>query len=257
MKSVEQKVSSISDYYVFSPSRTAQEMFLYPLQCGLFTYDPGYTLKRSSFDSFLLMYIQKGTMLLDLNGRQQPVSDKHFVLIDCYQPHGYSTREGYECLWMHFDGVLARGYYELIVSRLKNVFVMEDPFPVLRKMNTILKTFEMKLQEDSVRADFEKELERLEKSGEAATPDEAVVKAAKTVMGLDINLTELEKERAAVETVDPEELALVSGGEHCNRCLKDYTCHIAWEHPDETDRTDACWWNYVCYGIYKCTKASN
>ena len=142
MKSVEKKVSPISDYYVFSPSKTAQETFLYPLQCGLFTYDPGYTLKRSSFDSFLLMYIQRGAMLLDLNGRQQAVKEKSFVLIDCYQPHGYSTREGYECLWMHFDGVMARNYYEMIVSRLKNVFTMEDAFPVLRKMNTILRAFQ-------------------------------------------------------------------------------------------------------------------
>ena len=141
MKSAEQRVSPISDYYVFSPSKTAQEMFLYPLQCGIFTYEPGYTLRRSSFDSFLLMYIQKGSLTLELNGRKQQVSEKHFVLIDCYEPHGYSTREGYECLWMHFDGVLARSYYELIVSRLKNVFSMEDAFPVLRKMNTILKTF--------------------------------------------------------------------------------------------------------------------
>lgn len=141
MKSVEQKVSPISDYYVFSPSKTAQELFLYPLQCGLFTYEPGYTLKRSSFDSFLLMFIQKGTMLLNMNGKTQPVHEKSFVLIDCYEPHGYSTRDGYECLWIHFDGGLARRYYELIVSRLKNVFTMEDAFPVLRKMNTILRTF--------------------------------------------------------------------------------------------------------------------
>lgn len=142
MKSIEQKISPVSDYYIFSPSKTAQECFLYPLQCGFFTYDPGYALKRSSFDSFLLMYIQKGTMLLDLAGKQQPVAEKHFVLADCYQPHGYSTAEGYECIWLHFDGVLARNYYELIVSRLGNVFSMEDAFPALRKMNTILRTFE-------------------------------------------------------------------------------------------------------------------
>ena len=41
MKSVEQKVSPVSDYYIHSPGKTAQEMFLYPLQCGLFTYEPG------------------------------------------------------------------------------------------------------------------------------------------------------------------------------------------------------------------------
>ncbi|MGN1021272.1 MAG: helix-turn-helix domain-containing protein [Aristaeellaceae bacterium] len=141
MKSAEGKVAPISDYYIFTPSRTAQEIFFYPLQCGNFTYEPGYALRRSSFDSFLLMYIQKGSLLLELDGKTQPAHEKSFVLIDCYAPHGYSTRDGYECLWLHFDGVLARRYYELIVSRLNNVFTMDDAFPVLRKMNTILRTF--------------------------------------------------------------------------------------------------------------------
>ncbi len=141
MKSAEQKVSPVSDYYINSPSRTAQEMFLFPLQCGLFTYDPGYMLKRSSFDSFLLAYVQEGNMLLDFRGKQQSVPPKHFMLIDCYQSHGYSTREGAEVIWLHFDGVLARNYYEFIVSRLGNIFSMEDAFPALRKMNSILRAF--------------------------------------------------------------------------------------------------------------------
>lgn len=141
MKSVELKVSPVSDYYINSPSITAQEMFLYPLQCGVFTYEPGYHLTRSSFDSFLLMYIQEGNMLLDFGGRQQAVPEKHFMLIDCYQPHGYSTREEAECTWLHFDGVQARNYYDFIVSRLGHVFSMEDAFPVLRKMNSILRVF--------------------------------------------------------------------------------------------------------------------
>ena len=141
MKSVEQKVSPVSDYYINSPSKAAQEMFLYPLQCGVFTYDPGYVLNRSSFDSFLLMYIQNGNMLLDFGGKQQHVPAKHFVLIDCYQPHGYSTADGAECTWLHFDGPQARNYYEFIISRLGNVFSMEDAFPALRKMNSVLRVF--------------------------------------------------------------------------------------------------------------------
>ena len=141
MKSVEQKVSPVSDYYIHSPGKTAQEMFLYPLQCGLFTYEPGYILKRSSFDSFLLAYIQEGNFLLDFRGKQQPVPAKHFVLIDCYQPHGYSTREGAEVIWLHFDGVLARKYYEFIVSRQGNILFLENAFPALRKMNSILRAF--------------------------------------------------------------------------------------------------------------------
>lgn len=141
MKTRERKVSPVSDYFIYTPSKTAQKMFLYPVQCGVFTYEPGYKLTRSSFDSFLLMYIQKGTMQLEVNEKTHAAKEKQFALIDCYSPHGYSSAEGAECLWLHFDGPLARCYYEQIVSRLGNVFFMVDSFPVLRKMNSILGTF--------------------------------------------------------------------------------------------------------------------
>ncbi len=141
MKTMERRVSPVSDYFIYTPSKTAQKMFLYPLQCGVFTYDPGYQLSRNSFDSFLLMYIQKGAMLLDLEGKKSIVEEKQFALVDCYRPHGYSSAQGYECLWLHFDGALARNYFEQITSHLGNVFSMEDAFPVLRKMNAILRTF--------------------------------------------------------------------------------------------------------------------
>ncbi len=141
MKSFERKVSRISDYYIYSLSRTSQETFFYPMQCGLFTYEPGYVLSRRSFDSFLLMYIQKGTMLLDYAGKKQIVPERNFILLDCYAPHGYSTEEGYECLWLHFDGLLARKYCQFICSRLRNVFTMGDVFSAIRKMNAILRVF--------------------------------------------------------------------------------------------------------------------
>ncbi len=144
VKSQERKVSSASDYYIFVPSRTAQRIFLYPLQCGFFCYEPGYTLSRQSFDSFLLMYIQKGEMELDYEGKMQTIPEKSLVLLDCYRPHGYTTRGGAECLWLHFDGNMARDYYAMIAERLGPVFSMEDAYPVLSRMRSILKLFEGK-----------------------------------------------------------------------------------------------------------------
>lgn len=141
MKSHEELVAPESDYYIYSPSKLAQDMFLYPLQCGLFSYKPGYYLKRDSFDSFLLMYIQKGEMDLEVNGHKFHVNSNHFVLLDCYQSHCYSTSVGWECLWCHFDGITARSYYENIVGRLGNIFSLSDPYPVLSKLTSILKTF--------------------------------------------------------------------------------------------------------------------
>lgn len=141
MKSCEELVAPESDYYIYSPSKLARDMLLYPLQCGIFSYKPGYYLKRESFDSFLLMYIQKGEMDLEINGRFFHVSANRFVLLDCYQSHSYSTSVGWECLWCHFDGITARPFYESIISRLGNVFEMPDPYPVLSKLTSILKIF--------------------------------------------------------------------------------------------------------------------
>ena len=141
MKTVERKVSPVSDYYVYTPSKIAEQVFFYPVQCGLFTYEPGYVLFRNAFDSFLLMFVRHGVMDLDLPGKKQRVRENQFVLLDCYAPHGYSTTEGYECLWLHFDGSMARAYYQMIVSRLGNVFSLSDVFPVIRKMDAILRIF--------------------------------------------------------------------------------------------------------------------
>lgn len=141
MKSVEEFVTPQSDYFIYTPSKQAQEMFLYPLRCGLFVYLPGYSLTRDSFDSFLLMYIQKGELSLTFEGHTRRVKAGSFVLLDCYKLHSFSTTKGWECMWCHFDGVTARAYYNSIVSRLGNVFTLHDTYPVLSKLTAILKIF--------------------------------------------------------------------------------------------------------------------
>ena len=62
MKSHEPFIEPESTYYVYSPSLLGRSMFFYPLTCGHFFYAPGYHLHRASFDSFLLIYVQKGSM---------------------------------------------------------------------------------------------------------------------------------------------------------------------------------------------------
>ncbi len=84
MKSHEKNVASVSDYFIYSPSKTALETFLYPMQCGLFSYKPGYRLVRESFDSFLLMYIRKGELDLSFEGKKTHAASGSFILLDCY-----------------------------------------------------------------------------------------------------------------------------------------------------------------------------
>ncbi len=144
MNSCETNVSPSSRYFIYSPSRAALETFLYPLQCGLFTYLPGYSLTRDSFDSFLLMYLIKGTMEAEWEGERAVVQAGQFLLLDCYQRHSYTSSSGCECLWCHFDGVTARGFYNGVRSRLGNLISLTDPSQASEKLSAIFKTFSRK-----------------------------------------------------------------------------------------------------------------
>ncbi|BBF42366.1 transcriptional regulator, AraC family [Lachnospiraceae bacterium KM106-2] len=141
MKSCEAFVSSESDYYNYLPSVIATKTFFYPICTGHFIYEPGYQQHRNSYDSFLLMYLQSGELTVNLDNTSITVASNHFILLDCYEPHGYQTSTGCECLWCHFDGPTARSYYQLIINHFGNIFSMHDPYPILNKLMKIYNTF--------------------------------------------------------------------------------------------------------------------
>lgn len=123
MRSHEANVAPNSDYYIYTASLTAQKLFLYPTYVGYFEYLPGYRLYRSSYDSFLIMLITSGRCLVTCEGITTEASEGSLVLIDCYRPHSYGTDTGWSALWMHYDGIMARPYYEQIVQTMGNVIV--------------------------------------------------------------------------------------------------------------------------------------
>lgn len=141
MKSCENYVSTESNYFIYSPSQTAKNMFFYLLCLGNFIYENGYQLRRESYDSYLLMYIQNGSLTLEFENRTLEVTAGSFVLLDCYKPHSYYSTTGWESIWFHFDGPTAREYYATIVSHLGNVFSITNPYPIISKMQTLYDTF--------------------------------------------------------------------------------------------------------------------
>lgn len=141
LKSCEKFVSPKSDYYIYSPSMAAQGMFLYPLYVGHFIYEGGYSLRRDAYDSFLLMYVQKGILTLEYEGKIRQVCAGEFVLLDCFRPHAYYSETGWEALWCHFDGPTARSQYHALESRLGNVFSLMDSNAVLNRMNAVYDVF--------------------------------------------------------------------------------------------------------------------
>lgn len=133
IKSYECHINPSSDYFVYSHSVMAQEMLLYPICTGHFFYESGYSLSRDAYDSYLILYIESGSMTVAIRGNKLSAMAGNFVLIDCYQPHAYRTDAGCECYWCHFDGVTAKAFFYHITERMGNVFSLREPeFPKSR-----------------------------------------------------------------------------------------------------------------------------
>ncbi|MBT1164356.1 AraC family transcriptional regulator [Bifidobacterium felsineum] len=134
-----------SEFYIYTPSKTALRTFLHPLRAGFFHYEAGYRQERSSFDSFLIMAIRSGSfdVVSKFGESAQHASAGDFVLVDCYAHHSYSTSEDSDVLWLHFDGPTARAYYELIHERLGSVFSLREPGYAITQLTKIYETFHM------------------------------------------------------------------------------------------------------------------
>lgn len=139
MRTQENKVLPSSNLYFHTASPLAKRLFFYPLCTGRFIYECSYDLKRSSYDSFLIMYIMHGTKYLEINGQTYPLTEGDFALVDCYHPHHYYTVDGCETLWLHFDGPMARTFFEelTVMSPVLPVLENSQPAQLLRKIYDI------------------------------------------------------------------------------------------------------------------------
>jgi AraC-like DNA-binding protein len=113
-------------------------MFFYPICLGHFYYEPEYHLIRNSYDSFLLMYLIHGECTVVCNEQQYTATNEQLVFLDCYQTHEYYSKKGWECLWIHFDGLLAREYFNTITNSKGPVIRIQNPYIVEKNMKKVL-----------------------------------------------------------------------------------------------------------------------
>lgn len=141
MLSKELKVKKNSDYYLHTPTAQAMKAFFHPICVGYFSYDAGYQLERSSYDSFLLMLIKKGTCFVTSNGETHTAKEGQIVILDCYSPHSYYSDRGWDALWIHIDGPVSREYYEIITANNTNIFSLKDSYKFEKYLNRIYLLF--------------------------------------------------------------------------------------------------------------------
>lgn len=127
--------------YFHTCSAQAKKMFFYPLCTGRYRCDGTYRVERTHYDSFLVMYVARGSGYWSSGGQEIPVPEGSLLFLDCCRPHCYGTRSGWEIYWLHFDGVLARPYFETFAA--DGAFLMQSDAAVcVRSVRKIFESFD-------------------------------------------------------------------------------------------------------------------
>jgi len=141
MRYIDKKIAPKSDYYVYTPSVTANKIFFYPLITGYIYYEPDYHLSREKYDSYLIMIVTKGSCSITYQSSTFIANKDDIVILNCYQPHSYGSQGEWEALWLHFDGILAHEYYQYIENNFGVVIKLKNLQVVTHHLDQIYKIF--------------------------------------------------------------------------------------------------------------------
>ncbi|MCD7736512.1 MAG: AraC family transcriptional regulator, partial [Lachnospiraceae bacterium] len=77
----------------------------------------------------------------ELNGQTCYATKDQVVFLDCYQPHAYSFPSDSQVSWIHFDGLLARNFYNLITDSGCSVFSVQNIHAFSHPLGKLLELF--------------------------------------------------------------------------------------------------------------------
>lgn len=127
-----------SQIFFHTPKEADKDIFLYPTCAGLYECGNNYYVNRNSYDSFLLLYVLEGNAYINVDGEELKISSGRFALIDCYKPHIYGSHNGCRLMWAHFDGAMARQYYDYILNLQKNnILTASDSVMAYRNLSKL------------------------------------------------------------------------------------------------------------------------
>ena len=141
MKINEPGVLPESNAYFHTPSLMAKNLF-FTLNCtGRYVCNGNYAVRRASYDSFLLLYVVRGRGYCYIDQQRIELRSGALVILDCYQPHRYGTDSEWEIIWIHFDGRLARDYFEAIVQTKRQIIMPKNVYHAARGLERIYNMF--------------------------------------------------------------------------------------------------------------------
>ena len=118
----EQENVQVSEMYQTTPSEAARELLYYVLQMGHDYCDTRHLIKKERQNGFLLCYVVKGKMCFHTTGYEKTVNAGELCFISGREGFSCMALESMEYLWIRFDGLNTRAFWEAI--RKKHGYVI-------------------------------------------------------------------------------------------------------------------------------------
>lgn len=110
----------------YNPGEFARENLFYCTWSDRYLCDEEYSVSRSSFDSYAILWVMEGKMGFLYEGKQMILGENEGVLIDLRCPHYYRSLSSRMVKWEALIGGNAtKNYYDLITERWGNTFMVQ------------------------------------------------------------------------------------------------------------------------------------
>ncbi|WP_338448133.1 AraC family transcriptional regulator [Niallia oryzisoli] len=148
---IEKGVLPHSKMFFHMPSEFAKKALFHLIYSGSFYCTKEYIVKRDNWDSYLFMYVRKGSMKIQYDYKEYIAAENSFVFLNCYKPHLYQAEEDTIFDWFHFSGNASEDYFEYLFNNSGCVYSIYNNFVITDCMSSILDMAEKdNLDEDDI-----------------------------------------------------------------------------------------------------------
>ena len=138
--------------YSYNPTNTARELFLYIEYIGHAYCSQDYSVIRTNYCHYLLMYVQNGKAVVSTEKQTYEVEPGEAFLIETQKPHIYGALGSLESYWVHFNGKNFHPFFEhlIMANHNQHVFNLKNNPVFLWKLQDMLSTFEFSKQNPEI-----------------------------------------------------------------------------------------------------------
>ncbi len=127
-------------WIMITPNQNAKELPFSVSEVGHFKAGPNFYTERTGKKEYYILYTISGRGIIKHKGQTLQLEKNTAILIYCEDYHHYATdsSDSWEHVWIHFNGVGAKSYYDIVNdTAIKSVFI-EDTADFMKNIKNIM-----------------------------------------------------------------------------------------------------------------------